>query len=185
MTYYGGRELAASFRTVRNNTIRIATEIPEEKYDFRASPDTRSIRETLVHIALATTFADHVHRNGISDLSTVNFQELMATMSAEQAKPRTKAEIIGLLEANGAAFASYLEGLSEAFLAETVTSMPGAEPPARSRFEMLLSTKEHEMHHRGQLMLVERIIGIVPHLTRDFQDRMARMQAAQAQKQAG
>jgi hypothetical protein len=36
------------------------------------------------------------------------------------------------------------------------------------------------MHHRGQLMLIERMIGIVPHLTRDFQERVARMQAAQA-----
>ena len=52
MTYYGGKELAASFRTVRNNTIKIAEEIPENKYDFRAAPDTRSIGQTLAHIAL-------------------------------------------------------------------------------------------------------------------------------------
>jgi len=28
---------------------------------------------------------------------------------------------------------------------------------------MLLGTKEHEMHHRGQLMLIERLLGITPH----------------------
>jgi uncharacterized damage-inducible protein DinB len=44
---------------------------------------------------------------------------------------------------------------------------------------MILSVKEHEMHHRGQLMLIERIIGIVPHLTRDMKARMA---AAAAKK---
>jgi uncharacterized damage-inducible protein DinB len=38
---------------------------------------------------------------------------------------------------------------------------------------MLLSTKEHEMHHRSQLMLIERMLGIVPHLTRQMQERMA------------
>ena len=31
MTYYGGKELAASFRQVRDNTITIAEEIPEDK----------------------------------------------------------------------------------------------------------------------------------------------------------
>ena len=31
---------------------------------------------------------------------------------------------------------------------------------------MLLGVKEHEMHHRAQLFLIERMIGIVPHLTR-------------------
>ncbi len=44
MTYYGGKELAASFRTVRNNTSKIAEEIPENKYDFRASPETFATR---------------------------------------------------------------------------------------------------------------------------------------------
>jgi uncharacterized damage-inducible protein DinB len=44
---------------------------------------------------------------------------------------------------------------------------------------MILSVKEHEMHHRGQLMLIERMIGIVPHLTRDMQARFA---AATAKK---
>src|SRR5688572_29291427 len=32
MSYYGGKELAAAFRTVRNNTIQIAEEIPDNKY---------------------------------------------------------------------------------------------------------------------------------------------------------
>jgi len=177
MTYYGGKQLAASFRTVRGNTIKIANDIPEDKYDFTAAPDVRSVRGTLVHIALGTFFADHVHRNNVSDVSKVNFQELMATVNSEQSKPRSKAQIIELLESAGERFASFLEGLSEEFLSQQVTMMPGGDPATRTRFEMLLSAKEHEMHHRGQLMLVERMLGIVPHLTRDFQERLARMQA--------
>ena len=55
---------------------------------------------------------------------------------------------------------------------------PGAEPATKTRFEMLLSPKEHEMHHRGQLMMLQRMVGIVPHLTRQMQERMA--QAARA-----
>ena len=43
---------------------------------------------------------------------------------------------------------------------------------------MLMSAKEHEMHHRGQLMLLQRLIGITPHLTRESQARMARAQQA-------
>jgi uncharacterized damage-inducible protein DinB len=45
---------------------------------------------------------------------------------------------------------------------------------------MLLSAKEHEMHHRGQLMMMQRMIGLVPHLTRQMQERMAQAQAARA-----
>lgn len=38
-----------------------------------------------------------------------------------------------------------------------------------ARFEMLLDSKEHEMHRRGQLMVIERMLGIVPHVTRHMQ----------------
>ena len=179
MTYYGGKELAAAFRTVRNNTIKMAEEIPESKYDFRAAPDTRSVQHTLAHIANATSFQSHIHVNKVADLKTLNFPELMQTLHAEETKPQTKAETIALLKAEGDKFASFLEGLPEAFLAEQVTQAPGIEPPTKSRFEMLLSAKEHEMHHRGQLMTMQRMMGQVPHITRQFQERMAQ-RAAQA-----
>ncbi|HEY3043402.1 MAG TPA: DinB family protein [Vicinamibacterales bacterium] len=180
MTYYGGRELAAAFRTVRNNTIRIAEDIPENKYDFRAAPDTRSIGQTLAHIAMIPSFAYHIHSNRIDHMAKVNFPELIQKAGAEEARPRTKAELVAFLKSEGDRFASFLEGLSEGFLAETVAMPPGAEPAARSRFEMLLSAKEHEMHHRGQLMMMQRMIGLVPHLTRQMQERMAQAQAARA-----
>jgi len=38
---------------------------------------------------------------------------------------------------------------------------------------MILGMKEHEMHHRAQLMLMERMVGVVPHMTRAMQARMA------------
>jgi len=56
---------------------------------------------------------------------------------------------------------------------------PGGTPASKSRFDMILSVKEHEMHNRCQLMLIERMVGIVPHLTRDMQARIA---AAAAKK---
>jgi uncharacterized damage-inducible protein DinB len=179
MTYYGGTQLADAFRIVRKNTIQIAHDIPEDKYDFQPAPASRSVRETLVHLALAPMWAIHVHMNSISDMTKVNFPELMQTVTAEQARPRRKAEIVALLETEGEKFASAMDGFSESLLAEMVTMMPGAEPPAKSRFEMLLGVKEHEMHHRAQLMLMQRMIGQVPHLTRAMQERFA---AAAAQR---
>jgi uncharacterized damage-inducible protein DinB len=178
MTYYGGKELAAAFRTVRNNTVTIAEEIPENQYDFRAAPDTRSIGQTLVHIAVGPSFAFHIHGNKIDSLASVNFPELMQKTGAEEAKPRNKADIVAFLKTEGERFASFLEGLSDAFLAEKVAMPPRANQPPKSRFEMLLSAKEHEMHHRGQLMTLQRMIGLVPHLTRQMQERMT----AQAQE---
>jgi uncharacterized damage-inducible protein DinB len=181
MTYYGGKELAAAFRTVRNNTIQIAEEIPENKYDFRAAPDTRTVGQLLTHIGLGPRFQFHIQTNKITDLKTVDFPSLMQEIVAEEAKPRTKAEIIAFLKSEGDRFESFLNGVSDSFLEEQVAMPPGAGVPAKSRFEMLLGTKEHEMHHRAQLMQIQRMIGQVPHLTRLMQERMAQMTAAAAQ----
>jgi uncharacterized damage-inducible protein DinB len=180
MTYYGGKELAAAFRTVRNNTIKMAEEIPESQYGFKATPDTRTIAQTLAHIAVGSGFQLHMQQNKVTDLKTVNFMELMQKFGAEENKPRTKAELVAFLKTEGDAFASYLESLPESFLAEQVAMPPGAQPATKSRFEMLLSPKEHEMHHRAQLMTMQRMNGIVPHITRDFQARMAQRAAEAA-----
>jgi len=183
MTYYGGKEMAAAFRTVRNNTIKMAEEIPASKFDFRFTPDTRTVQETLAHIAIGSGFQEHIHQNKVTDLKTVNFGELAQRFWAEEKLARTKAETIAFLKSEGDRFAAYLESLDEAFLAERVAMPPGADPASKSRFEMLLSPKEHEMHHRGQLMAMQRAIGLVPHLTRQMQERIA-AQTAQAGAQA-
>jgi len=97
----------------------------------------------------------------------------MRSIVAEEQRPRSKAQIIALLRDEGERWAKWLESQSDDFLAERVKFPAGMTPPSKTRFEMLLSTKEHEMHHRGQLMLIERMLGIVPHLTRQMQERMA------------
>ena len=179
MNYYGGKELARSFRTVRKNTIQIAEDIPEDKFDFKPSPESRTVRQTLAHMAVATTFPMMLHGERIP-IEKMDFAEYMKKVGAEEAAPRSKAEIVALLRDSGEKYAAMVEQLDEPFLSEVITFQAGAEPPSRTRFDMLLAAKEHEMHHRGQLMLIERMIGVVPHLTRQQQERMARMQAQAA-----
>jgi uncharacterized damage-inducible protein DinB len=181
MTYYGGKDLANAFRTVRGNTLKIAEEIPENQYDFKPAAECRSIGKLLTHIAISSGIQHKLQSTKIEDLAKANFPEMFAGVVAEEAKPRTKAEVIDLLKTEGDKFAAFLESLPESFLAETVKMPPGAPGPAtKTRFEMLLGPKEHEMHHRGQLMTIQRMIGQVPHLTRQFQERMAQQAAAAA-----
>jgi len=176
MTYYGAKELAEAFKTVRKNTLQIAEDIPEDKYSFKAAADVRTVEKMLTHIALATRFQYQFHSENRTTMEGFNFPALFQELTAEEAKPRTKAEVITLLRNEGEKWAGFLSGLSEEFLGQNITMPPGGTPPARLRFDMIMSAKEHEMHHRAQLMLIERILGIVPHLTRQMQERMARMQ---------
>jgi len=180
MTYYGGKEFSDAFRTVRRNTIQIAQDIPDDKYDFRPAPDTMSVAEELAHVAASTLWQVQAH--AVDRKTHISFDDFGAYMSANVAKEKaltTKKDILDALMKNGEEFAKFLEALTEEQLAERVSFPPPIQPSTKSRFEMLLGAKEHEMHHRAKLMVVERLLGIVPHLTRARQQFQP---AATAQK---
>src|SRR6266849_1776257 len=178
MSSYGGKDLASAVRTVRKNTIQVAEEIPESQYGHVAAPECRTVARMLTHIAIATRIWEEVHKKGLTTLVGFDFFGMMDKFNAEEIKPRSKAEIVGLLRTEGDRFAAWLETVTPEILGEMVTESDGKTQ--KSRFERLLGVKEHEMHHRAQLMLIERQLGIVPHITRQFNERIAAMRAAKA-----
>jgi len=173
---YGGKELASAFRTVRKNTIQVAEDIPESKYSHVAAPEVRSVAAMLTHIAVTTRIWIELNKLKLTTLVGFDFPGFVEPFLTEESRRRSKAELLELLRTEGERFAAWLETLTPEFLAETITEPDGKT--AKSRFERLLGAKEHEMHHRAQLMLIERQLGIVPHLTRQFNERMAQMRAA-------
>jgi uncharacterized damage-inducible protein DinB len=175
---YGGKQIADAFRTVRKNTIQVAQDIPEEKYGHIAAPEVRSVAQMLTHVAISTRIWEQINKPEIKTLVGFDFLKVIDEFKAEEAKKRSKAEIVELLKAEGDKFASWVETLKPEFLAETVTEADGKTE--KTRFERFLGAKEHEMHHRAQLMLIERQIGIVPHLTRQAQERIEQLKAAKA-----
>ena len=146
-------------------------------YGHRVTPDSRSVTETLLHIASAPQIVYRIH--GAERLSSIEDFQLFGTILKEspihEKLPYSKAQIVNLLRTEGEKWAEFVERISQSQADELVTMPNGA--PSKSRFEMLQGTKEHEMHHRAQLMTIERMLGLTPHLTRGMQERMAQMQA--------
>ena len=171
MTYYGAKELAASWRTVRKNTIQVAEDIPADQYGYRAAPDTMSVGEMLAHLAATPYWAQQcffVEKK--TSVAMEDFGRWMTQVDSKEKSLIGKSAIVAALKHDGEAFAKQLDSISEDDLAVMVTGNPAGP---KSRLEMILGIKEHEMHHRAQLFLIERILGIVPHLTRARQERMA------------
>lgn len=164
MNLYGPLQLAESFRTVRKNTIIIAEDIHEDDYGFRPTPESRSVAQILAHILFITRFDHGLHETQrVTTLESFDFAKVAKESEAEEKKLHSKSELIVALKESGESLARWVESLSEEVLSEQVVQ-PGRA--SKSRFEMILSIKEHEMHHRGQLTIIERVLGIVPHLTR-------------------
>ncbi len=168
MPYYGGKELAGSFRTVRKNTLIIAEEIPEAQFDFKAVAEVRSVAEMLSHIAVSASRNYEMYAvKRVTTFEGFDWSAFMEKWKQEEQRLRTQSQILDALRRTGEEWASWLEGLPEDFLSEHIRLGPQATPSSKSRFELLLSVKEHEMHHRAQLMLIQRLLGMVPHLTRE------------------
>jgi uncharacterized damage-inducible protein DinB len=165
MNLYGSRELVSSIRTVRKNTILIAEDIPETEYGFRPTPDSRSVADILIHIASLSQMDQLLHGNDrVASLEGFDFGSLTKRTEIGEMRPQSKSEILDALRTEGERWSQWIEGLPEARLTEQVR-FPGGI--LKTRFEMLLGTKEHEMHHRAQLTVIERLLGIEPHLTRN------------------
>src|SRR5678816_221835 len=113
MSSYGAAELANAFRTVRNNTILVAQDIPEDKYDFVVTPGFKTVGAQLKHIAFASMMYYDMHRDRrVTTLQGYDFGAIVGRSEAEEAKPRTKAAIIALLKSEGDRFATWLQSLS-------------------------------------------------------------------------
>jgi uncharacterized damage-inducible protein DinB len=170
MTLYGPHQLAVSMRTVRENTIRVAEDIPEERYGYRATPDSRSVEELLLHIVVLSQATRQMHdRERIRSFEGYDFGALLKRLPVHEHDRVSKSEILSLLREEGERFSTWLEQVPVSVLEEPVRMSAGSTPESKNRFELVLGAKEHEMHHRGQLMVVERLLGIVPHLTRSRQ----------------
>src|SRR5260370_3418305 len=155
MTSYGGKELANAFRTVRKNTMQVAEDIPESKYGLVAGPEVRSVGRMLTHIAIATRISEDIDKTKrLTTLVGYNFFGLIDRFNAEEARTRSKAEILELLRTEGERFAAWLDTLTPEFLAERVTEADGKT--TKSRIVRLLGAEERERNHRAQRMLIAR-----------------------------
>src|SRR5581483_4990302 len=91
MGCYGAKEIAESFRTVRRNTIVIAQEIGEERYGFRATPETRTVGQTLIHIAVIPRVTLQIHATERrTNLEGFDYPGWVGKLMAEEHAPATK-----------------------------------------------------------------------------------------------
>jgi uncharacterized damage-inducible protein DinB len=177
MNLYGPKQLAESIRTVRRNVVLIAEDIHEDDYLFRPSVGSRSVAEILNHIAFFSNFDYLFHEEEhVTTVEAFDFGQILKDSESQEKRIQTKSKLIGLLKDSGESWAEWVEFVPEQFLAEGVAQRDGT---LKTRFEMILGTKEHEMHHLGQLTVIERMLGIVPHLTRANSDAEASEQKSE------
>jgi hypothetical protein len=112
MTYYGGKELAEAFRTVRKNRFKSRRTSPK-KHDFKATrienhpPDARASESERCSDHRARRQAERHERPGLPGILHQDWRRGV--------KPRNKAEIIAMLKTDGNKFGALLESFPDSF----------------------------------------------------------------------
>ena len=138
--------LRVQWEDVANMVMGIAEVIPEDKYDYRPSPQVRSFREMLQHLVNENyTFMGAVAGDPPRDRS---FSEGFTT----------RAELLKALEDSYQYGAKIWTGLTEQNAMDTITFRSTRTP----RWAPALSMIADNMDHYGNLVVYLRVNGLVP-----------------------
>src|ERR1043166_3169581 len=97
MNLYTPKQLANSMRVVRKNTIAIAEAIPEAQYHYRPAHDSRSVRETLLHMASMTLFYLHIHEEQKrNSMEGFDFRGFFAGLPTNEKSSLPKSDIVAV-----------------------------------------------------------------------------------------
>lgn len=150
-----------SWKDVRNGLIDEVEKIPDDQMLFRATPDTRSIAEILQHIVETQKILVGETCRENSNL----FRQSFAAHGQEYASGvRDVTDKQGLIEL----LRSSMEAADASVVAHADmwnAPMNGLTGQPTTKGAILAFASSHEMYHRGQLTVYERLLKIEPVLT--------------------
>ena len=156
--------IIALWKDVRGGLIEEVEKIPEDQFSFRATPDTRSVAEILQHVISTQKIIV-----GEACRPDTNLRRQSFAAQAQEYAPGVndvtdKNGLLDLLRSSMdetvARINSYGDNLGETMMGVT------GKPTTKSAF--LTFGMSHEMYHRGQLTVFERLLNIEPALTNKF-----------------
>ncbi|HSS19867.1 MAG TPA: DinB family protein [Pyrinomonadaceae bacterium] len=162
--------LIESWTEVRTGLIKEASEVPEDKYSFRATPDTRTVAEILQHVIEAQKILVGESCRPDTNLMRQSFAAHIKEYAPEVAAVTDKNGLLELLRASMETTEATIRGCGDG-LQETMRRFDQKEV---SKFDFLNFGIAHEMYHRGQLTVYERLLGVEPVLTKQLAKLFAR-----------
>jgi uncharacterized damage-inducible protein DinB len=156
-------EALEAWEGARHGVIAELENIPANRFDFRPTPEVRSVTELAVHIMEVSLMMVGELTQEETDFTRVPFPKLIAKYSKEVAGLRTKRELLPALRRTLTEGVRRLRTAGEIHMLQTLVRFDGRRG---TRLSWLYHGIDQEMYHRGQLALYARLIGITPALTK-------------------
>ncbi len=138
-----------SWNEIGRKLTAMAEEFPEDKYDFKPTPEERSFAEQLLHAA----GSNYYFTNTVLGLKTP------AGEDPKREQYKSKADIVAFVKKSFADGASALQSKGEKGLTTEVVYFPGQKARV---LDIANGIIEHSGEHYGQLVVYYRLAGLVP-----------------------
>ena len=155
-------ETLEAWRDVRLGLIDEVRNIPAKQFDYRPTPDVRSVREQVVHILeVAMMMVGELTRDD-TNFRRAPWPKLLAMYAQPAYDAATRGELLALLKSQLVDGERAFRERGELALYQYLERFDGEHG---TKFTWLQHGIAQEMYHRGQLTLYARMLGIVPALT--------------------
>ncbi len=156
--------IIGSWREVRSGLIDEAAQIPADKFEFRAADGMRTVAELLQHLVESQKFLVGEACRPDTNLLRKSFAQNIKDYAPDVRGVNDKDGILRLL---AAAMDDTDKQLRE-HADEMKNTMKRFDGKEMTKLAFMSFAIAHEMYHRGQLTVYERLLGIEPVLTQRF-----------------
>jgi len=155
-------EALESWEGARNGFISEVRNIPPKQWDFRPTPEVKSVRELAVHILeVAMMMTGELTRED-TNFRRAPFPKLMKMYAGPAYKAKTRAELLSLLKSQLRDGQKQFRAVGELHMLQHIMRFDGMKG---TRMAWLWHGIDQEMYHRGQITVYARLLGIEPALT--------------------
>ncbi len=149
---------------VRRGLMQEVHNIPPARFGFRPTLETRTITEVLQHILeFSIMTAEELTRDD-TNLHRATYAQLVGIYAPNISRSDTKEKLTNLLVEQFKDAEEKYQKAGDIFMLQVVTKADGTRG---TRISLLHEAIAHEMYHRGQLTVYQRLFGLAPAISAD------------------
>ena len=160
-------EALESWEDARIGVIEEARNIPAKHWDFSPTPETRSVRDLVVHILEVSLLMTGELTRPDTDFRRYPWPKMLATYARPAYEAQSRGDLLKLLRTQLKEGMNAFESVGELHMLQFIERFDGKPG---TRLAWLHHGTAQEMYHRGQLTTYARLIGIEPALTKRIKE---------------
>jgi len=156
-------EALESWEDARLGFIDEVRNIPAARWDYRPTPEVKSVREMVVHVLeVAMMMTGELTRTD-TNFRRAPWPKLLRMYAGPAYRATTRGQLLALLKSQLRDGTKAFRAAGELHMLQHIERFDGKKG---TRLAWLLHGIDQEMYHRGQITVYARLLGIEPALTR-------------------